>query len=158
MNLFILVTGSRDEYSETRIRSGLESAYSYLKKECGNISKETILLVHGAARGASAGTHTGPGALDIGAAGLSKTQRVAAVHALKNAGFAAWYRRSVPGLWGPHIHCVAFGEKCAPGAQAQKGSYDRHRDGLAGDGYDKTYRPNPKVKWGYLRKRPVRRK
>jgi hypothetical protein len=107
---------------------------------------------------ASAGTHTGPGAIDIGAAGLSKAQRVAAVHALKNAGFAAWYRRSVPGLWGPHIHCVAFGEKCAPGAQAQKGSYDRHRDGLAGDGYDKTYRPNPKVKWGYLRKRPVRRK
>lgn len=52
MNLFILVTGSRDEYSETRIRSGLESAYSYLKQECGNISKEEIFLVHGDARGA----------------------------------------------------------------------------------------------------------
>lgn len=52
MNLFILVTGSRDEYSETRIRAGLESAYSYLKQECGNISKEEIFLVHGDARGA----------------------------------------------------------------------------------------------------------
>ena len=35
---------------------------------------------------ASAGTHTGPGAIDIGAAGLSKAQRVAAVHALKTPG------------------------------------------------------------------------
>lgn len=52
MNLFILVTGSRDEYSENRIRAGLESAYSYLKQECGNISKEEIFLVHGDARGA----------------------------------------------------------------------------------------------------------
>lgn len=107
---------------------------------------------------ASAGTHSGRGAVDIGAAELSKAQRIAAIHALKRAGFAAWYRHNVPGLWGPHIHCVSFGEKCAPGAQDQKRSYDRHRDGLAGDGYDKTFRPEPRVKWGYLRKRPVVRK
>lgn len=107
---------------------------------------------------ASAGTHNGGGAVDIGAAGLSKAQRVAAIHALKNAGFAAWYRRNVPGLWGPHIHCVSFGEPCASGAAQQKKAFDARRDGLAGNRPDRTYRPNPKVSWSWLLNRPKKRK
>lgn len=107
---------------------------------------------------ASAGTHSGS-SLDVGMAGVSTADRVKIVHALKLAGFAAWYRRPVPGLWGAHVHCIPFADHDVkdPTAKAQLAAYDNHRDGLAGNKPDTTFRPSPKRRWGWLRNRPVTR-
>ena len=70
---------------------------------------------------ASAGTHTGPGAIDIGAAGLSKAQRVAAVHALKTPGSRPGIADRSPDS-GDHISTASRSVKMRAGAQAQKGS------------------------------------
>lgn len=107
---------------------------------------------------ASAGTHDGGGAIDVGAAGMSKERRIKAVHALKDAGFAAWYRPPIDGLWGPHIHCILFGDKeLAWLAKDQLKAFDQGRDGLAGNQLDPTYRPVGGRKWGWLLNRPVAR-
>lgn len=108
--------------------------------------------------GASAGTHNGGGAIDVGCAGLSLRQRRRAVRALKLAGFAAWFRPSVPGVWGPHIHALCIGDKqMAWAAERQVDSFDAGRDGLAGNRVDGSFRPEPARRWSWLRNRPVRR-
>ena len=105
---------------------------------------------------ASAGTHDGS-SVDIKVIHLSKSQRVALIHALKDAGFAAWVRK--PPVFGWHIHAIPTGDaQVSSAAAVQVRSYDRHRDGLAGDRHDPTYRPSPKMGFSFLRNRPVRRK
>ena len=107
---------------------------------------------------ASGGTHDGGGAIDLRVGGYSTDQRIAVVRALKDAGFAAWYRESVPGLWGAHIHALLIGDKeMAAGARSQVVSYDAGRDGLAGNRVDATYRPKPRKRWAYTLGRPVSR-
>jgi len=107
---------------------------------------------------ASAGTHDGGGAVDIRVTGWSDSQIRRVVNMLKDAGFAAWYRKSLPGVWGPHIHAILIGnDMAAPGAKAQVVSYDAHRDGLRGNAWDATYRPDPRVKFSYLLRKPVKR-
>jgi len=108
--------------------------------------------------GASAGTHSGAGAVDIGLAGLSMAQKKRVVYACKDAGFAAWYRPETPGVWGAHCHALAIGDPgLAPLAKQQVVAYDRRRDGLARNGPDRSYRPPSKRQWAYLRGRPVNR-
>src|SRR5690606_13358071 len=52
--------------------------------------------------GQSGGTHDGGGAVDISVTNLSN--RNAAVKALREVGFAAWYRSPSQGNWAAHIH------------------------------------------------------
>lgn len=107
---------------------------------------------------ASGGTHDRGGAVDLRTRQYTDQERRLVLRALKDAGFAAWYRPEVPGLWGPHIHAIAIKDKELSGqAAAQVLSYDAGRDGLRGNREDNTYRPNPRVKWSYLLGKPVRR-
>lgn len=107
---------------------------------------------------ASAGTHSGAGAADLRTWHMSDAQRIYMVRCLKDAGLAAWYRQPSQGF-APHIHCLDIGGQIgmAYGAKSQIKSYDRHRDGLAGDRYDNTYRPSPKVKFSWPLNKPVPR-
>ena len=81
---------------------------------------------------ASAGTHDGGGAVD-----LAPYDHARKVLELRRAGFAAWYRPAIPGLWGAHVHAVLIGNKrLSAGARAQVAEYLAGYDGLAGDGRD----------------------
>ena len=108
------------------------------------------------AAAASGDTHA-KDAIDLRVRHLSTAQRVRLVRALKSAGFAAWYRREIPGLWGPHIHAIPIGGVISPAAASQVRAYlaDPPRDGLRGNRIDRTYRPN--VRWSYPKGRPVPR-
>lgn len=86
---------------------------------------------------ASAGTHNGGGALDFSVRGLTRAQINRRVKALREVGFAAWFRPARPGVWGPHIHAIAIGTKdLAPLAKTQVKAYRSGRDGLKGNGVD----------------------
>lgn len=83
--------------------------------------------------GASAGTHSGGGAIDI-----NQTSNKW-IRAMRGAGFAAWARGK---KWGSpkfpnHTHGIAVGDKqLSPEARAQVRSFMKGRDGLAGNGPD----------------------
>lgn len=107
---------------------------------------------------ASGGTHDGGGAVDIRIGSYTDGEIKKLVNALKDAGFAAWHRKPIPRLWGAHIHAIQIGNtKASGGAKAQVLSYDAHRDGLRGNAWDATYRPNPRVVFNYLLGKPVKR-
>lgn len=95
--------------------------------------------------GASAGTHDGGGAVDLSVKGLRVND---AVKALREAGFAAWYRAPLAGVWGAHIHAIAIGDpELASGARNQVTAYYNGRDGLAGNRVDNTWRPKTIKAW-----------
>lgn len=95
--------------------------------------------------GASAGTHDGGGVVD-----LLAWDHVRKVRALREVGFAAWYRPTIKGLWNEHIHAVLIGnEKAADSAKRQVVAYRAHRDGLAGNKADPTWHPNPIPTFAY---------
>lgn len=104
----------------------------------------------------SAGTHGG-GAVDIMFGGVGPKQRKAIVKWLKRAGFAAWAREGRQ--WGTnndHAHGILRGHKTASAAARQQvQSYDAHRDGLAGNGWDDTWRPKPPLRWSHRQNKPV---
>ena len=76
--------------------------------------------------GASAGTHDGGGAVD-----LTDYDWQRKLNAAKRAGFAAWYRRYIPGLWPAHLHLVALADReAAPLAKLQMKAYRAGYDGL----------------------------
>jgi hypothetical protein len=107
---------------------------------------------------ASAGTHDGGGAVDFSVRLLTEKKRVAMVKALKDSGFAAWYRTIDQGFDSNHVHAIAIGCKdLAPLAAAQVRDYDAHKNGLKGHAPDPTYRPDPKVKWDMKVGMPVSR-
>ena len=100
---------------------------------------------------ASAGTHTEGRAVDLAPYDWADKLR-----ALKRCGFAAWYRPTLPGVWGAHIHAVLILERTdnprgiAASALRQIGSFLRGRDGLKGDGPDpEPWRasPQPTFNW-----------
>lgn len=71
---------------------------------------------------ASAGTHSGGGAADIHVVGYPTSKKVAIVHALRQAGFAAWHR---PYNWdnaggGEHVHCILIGDSQMSSAAARQ--------------------------------------
>ena len=76
---------------------------------------------------ASAGTHSGAGAIDIAAEALHQSQRDQIVLAMRRVGWAAWHRTPAQSSWPHHIHGVSMGE---PGLSPQ--AYDQTRDYLAG--------------------------
>lgn len=82
---------------------------------------------------ASAGTHDGGGCVDINTDGLSIN---ATLRALRQAGFAAWYRTPSEGF-AYHIHAVAIGDReLASIAHGQVFAYFNGRNGLANNRAD----------------------
>jgi hypothetical protein len=87
---------------------------------------------------ASAGTHDGGGAVDVGlnAGADSFAVQVAKVKALRRAGFRAWRRTPAQGF--PyHVHCILAGDPwLSPAAAAQLVQWDNRQNGLADHGPD----------------------
>jgi TP901 family phage tail tape measure protein len=80
----------------------------------------------------SGSTHTGGGVFDAYYAGGSKLFPVAAVKALRKAGFAAWNRWQF-GANNKHIHAIEIGNpKLSKSAASQVRAYLRGEDGLGG--------------------------
>ena len=120
----------------------------------------TIQLAQGSYNGgavaASGSTHAGGGAVDVRCVYLSLRDKVRLLRWLKRAGFAAWRRRAVSGLWGEHIHAIQIGnDKASSSAQWQVNEYLARRTGLTSGGADWTYRPKPPVRWSYEDGKPV---
>ena len=105
----------------------------------------------------SAGTHDGGGVFDVMFAGLNAKQRRGVVKWLRRAGFAAWAREGA--VWGTnndHCHAILLGHKTASApAKSQMDSYRAHRDGLAGNRYDSSWRPKRLRRWSHRQNRPV---
>lgn len=102
---------------------------------------------------ASAGTHDGGGVVD-----LLPWDYPNKIRALRKVGFAAWYRPEIPGLWGPHIHAVLIGnKKLSPVAARQVDAYRSQRDGLASNGPDRHWRPDPIPTFRWPHSRPPAR-
>lgn len=86
---------------------------------------------------ASAGTHSGGGVVDLRAWDWQRK-----VKALREVGFAAWFRPAIEGLWGSHIHAVLIGNrKLSASAARQVTAYKNGRDGLAANRVDTFWRP-----------------
>jgi hypothetical protein len=95
---------------------------------------------------ASAGTHDGGGAMDISVSGMSSTTRTNLIKALRQVGFAAWYRTPAQGF-AYHVHAMAISDPdLSSGAQHQTGDYYLGLNGLAGRGADDGP-PVTKVTW-----------
>lgn len=79
---------------------------------------------------ASGSTHAGGGAMDTDNAGAGWTR---AQNALRNVGFASWWRHPWQGPWNDHIHSIAIGDNTASAAaRAQVADFLRGGDGLKG--------------------------
>lgn len=122
--------------------------------------KKLYVLSQGSYNGgkvaASGSTHDGGGAVDVSDSNLTEDERKAVVHALKDSGFAVWFRPTVAGLWGSHIHAILKNDpELSSGAAWQVESFNDGRDGLRGNRIDDTYRPNPAVRFSYNQNKPV---
>lgn len=108
---------------------------------------------------ASAGTHDGGGAVDFSTRLiLTAAKRDKMLKALKDAGFAAWYRTKSQGFTSNHIHAIAIGcRDLAPLAKSQVLAFDKNRDGLKSNDKDDSYRPSPKVKFDMKTNGPISR-
>lgn len=108
--------------------------------EAERISGTTVSLTQGSYNpggvDASAGTHDGGGAMDISVSGMSSTTRTNFIKALRQVGFAAWYRTPAQGF-AYHVHAEAISDPdLSSGAQHQTGDYYLGMNGLAGRGAD----------------------
>lgn len=104
----------------------------------------------------SKGTHDGGGAVDVNVSGMTHKQKMALVKWFRKGGWSAWLRPRMSDTWPEHIHAILRGHRTASaGAQAQVVSYERHRDGLAGDNWDSTWRPRKKRRWSHRKNRPI---
>lgn len=85
--------------------------------------------------GASAGTHSEGGAVDLSVDGLTKGQITALVFACRRVGLSGtWFRPYRRGVWAAHIHCVSTdGPDLAPSAARQIDERRKGGDGLVGD-------------------------
>lgn len=86
---------------------------------------------------ASAGTHTGAGAIDLRTWNLPASIPPAeAVRGLRLAGLIAWYRTPAQGF-DEHIHAIDYGNpELAPAARTQVAAWEAGRNGLANNGPD----------------------
>lgn len=82
---------------------------------------------------ASGATHHGGGAVDIRTIPMrTRRRKRKALKALRTVGFAAWWRKPIPGLWGEHIHAIAIGcDDLSPSAKRQVVAYRAGRNGLS---------------------------
>lgn len=107
---------------------------------------------------ASGTTHAGAGAVDCRIVGLTDREVHRLVKTMKDAGFAVWLRKEVPGLWGAHVHGVLHGTAGASrSAKWQMAEFDAGRNGLTNQGADRSYRPSPPVRFDFRKDKPVPR-
>lgn len=98
----------------------------------------------------SAGTHLKGRAGDLAAWDHKRKVRV-----LRDLGACAYYRPTIRGLWNAHVHFInalnAWDNQqgIAPAGFRQIASYLAHRDGLAYNRWDPTYRPSPARHYNY---------
>lgn len=128
---------------DERTKAALQVAESYLGYE--------LTVVQGCYHPGvdqSAGTHDGGGVVDLAPYDQARKVRV-----LRDLGWAAWYRPTLPGKWGAHIHAVLIGHDTASSAaKAQVLEYKAGGDGLVGESADPNpYRPNPIPTFDYRR-------
>lgn len=91
---------------------------------------------------ASAGTHDGGGALDISVYGMDLAEKKRVVREGRLAGFMAYYRPTLPGVWNEHIHAGALGDpEASDGLKTQFKEYYAGEDALADHAPD----PDPRV-------------
>ena len=124
----------------------------------------TLMIAQGGWNGggvaASGGTHDKDG-VDLRIRHLSNEGKRRLLKTMQDAGFAAWIRPTVPGLWGEHLHAVPIQPSKAStyrylsgAAASQVLAYLAGRDGLRGNRLDSNkYRP--KVRFSYLQNKPV---
>src|SRR5690349_16423077 len=92
---------------------------------------------------ASAGTHDGGGALDISVYGMDLAEQKRHVKQGRLAGFMAYHRVALPGVWNPHIHAGALGDpEASSGLRTQFAQYRAGQDALA----DHKPDPDPRVR------------
>lgn len=104
----------------------------------------------------SAGTHNGGGAVDIMFSGLTVKQRRSAVRWLRRAGFAAWGRTGSGWVGNEHVHGILRAHNTASWqAEQQVVAYDNHRNGLANNAYDGTWRPKRPRRWSHRQNKPL---
>lgn len=97
--------------------------------------------------GASAGTHDGGGAVDIRSRDHTDEEKKRVVRALREVGFAAWYRPTTDD-WAEHYHAIAIGDpELAYEAGRQVEKYYAGGDGLAGMNPDTGPRLDPIPTW-----------
>lgn len=100
----------------------------------------------------SAGTHDGGGVVDIRVTTMTENGRNLCVQALREVGFAAWYRTPAEGF-DVHIHAVAIGDReMSPSALSQVGQYFDGTNGLANHGPDTLPSSYPVVKPSWVNK------
>lgn len=120
------------ETLNTRTKSMLNTAKSYAQSAGINASFGVIQGSYSSDVAASGNTHKGGGALDISVSGLNTDQVQGVVKALRQAGFAAWYRTTF-GANNLHIHAIAIGDTEAHSdAIGQVRAYFAGTDGLGG--------------------------
>ena len=103
---------------------------------------------------ASAGTHGGPGAFDMGTAGYTEEQQRIIGLALRRVGVASWERHPGEGNWPGHWHGIAMGCEGLPDvAQQQVNSYLNGRSGLVSNREDHDPRPKETLTWEQYQER-----
>jgi hypothetical protein len=117
--------------------------------EAERISGASCIVVQGSYSNgsASAGTHSGGGALDLRSWHITNAQRDRLLLSLRKVGFAAWYRTPRQGF-DFHFHAIAIGCKdLSSSARNQVTAYYNGRNGLASNGKDDGPRLNPIPTW-----------
>lgn len=156
----------RGVWLDRRTASALNRAEKLVRKRTG-LTSLTLSPSQGgwSFAGVSAGTHSRAAVVDLRVGAWNEATRYKVVRALRDVGFAAWYRTRADGF-DPHIHAICIpvpGSKDirtlpAPGALAQIVSYDAGRNGLSSNARDRhEYRPSPRVRWSWVLRRAVRR-
>jgi hypothetical protein len=95
---------------------------------------------------ASAGTHKRAGVMDLRTWNLTDEQKSLAIRTCRRMGAAAWLRTVADGFDEEHIHLI-LGEDSPLSSEAagQWAEYLAGGDGLAGNGKDPHWRPEPLV-------------
>lgn len=100
----------------------------------------------------SAGTHDGGGVVDIRVTTMTENGRFLLVQALREVGFAAWYRTPAEGF-DVHCHAVAIGDwEMSPEAADQVQQYFNGTNGLANHAADTLPSGYPVVKPTWVNK------
>lgn len=96
---------------------------------------------------ASGGTHDGGGVVDLASWDYERK-----VKAARKLGAFAWFRPTLPGVWGEHIHLgIRDHGRLSTAARSQQIDFDATppRDGLASHRPDPTWHPAPAVTFHY---------
>lgn len=111
------------------------------------ITQGAFMARAGGGAAASAGVHDLGGCFDLRVRDLTDAQVDRVIRTCRQLGAAAWLRNmDHGGFKDPHIHLVLGADQpLSPGAKMQFVAYMNGRDGLAGNGKDYHWRPDPLV-------------